>query len=399
MKDNHLKLLIISYEFVPLLGGAGTYARELAVGLARNNVKVYIITCYHGTSNSNHKIDKYLKNEYGIIIKRFHTFGKIYFLQLFYYLFKWYGIKYPNKFIYIILADARSVRFSMVFILKKYWKKCVNVFHGGQLNKIYREPSYWIRLTGINKKFKSYLINSCANITVSEFQRNQYLEIFPELRHKLFTVHHGVDEKLFKPIPILEKILIRKMYGVKSEDIVVISASRLTKNKGQDYLLKAFAKIQNKYPKVKIILAGIGDYSEELKQLTKRLGLENKIKFTGQLSREKLAMLIAACDVSVMLSRIPFEAFGLVNLEANACGLPVLATNKGGVPEAVEHGVSGIVVDPENEEEISEKLEYLFHSPNRKKLGASARNRVLMKHTCTLMAKTSLDIITKSKKF
>ena len=388
-----LKILIIGYEFVPLLGGAAAYTRELAVGLSRNGVQVHVLTCYHGKITQNMELDAQLKEQYGISIRRFRPRGKIFYFQLWYHVIKLYGFQFAQNFHWIIMADARAVRFSMVFLPKKIWPKCLNIFHGGQINKIMLNPSFWIRLLRINKQFKSYLFRSLGGITVSSFQRKQFLTLDKRLASKIHTVYHGVDEEIFKPLSRRERLNVRRQYELGHDEVVIISSSRLTAEKGQDYLLKAFAGIQDKYPNVKIVLAGGGDYAAGLKRMAKELGVESRVLFTGQMAREKLALLTAACDFAVMLSRIPFEAFGLVSLEANACGLPVLAGNQAGVPEAVEEGISGILVNPEDISAIQQGLELLLRNKKYEQLGKTALDRVLRDYTCAIMSKNTLKIL------
>jgi len=130
-----------------------------------------------------------------------------------------------------------------------------------------------------------------------------------------------------------------------------------------------------------------------LLQLTESLGIKKNVIFTGDLIRQEMAKLIAASDLAVMLSRIPYESFGLVNIEANACAVPVLAAKNAGIPEAVEEGISGFLVDPINIEEIRTTLKNILNINLLKEMGIKAHQRVLEKFTCDRMAKDVISVL------
>jgi len=386
-----LKVLIISYEFAPLSAGAATYARELAVGLSKNQAEVYILTAVHGASSQVEKYDKELYKKYGINIYRIRGFGKLFFLQLYFKIIKLFGINFESKFDYIILADARAVRFSILFIPSRYYNRCLNVFHGGQIFHMYLNPNILLKISGIHKKYVNYLKQSKINITVSAHLKRTFMHYIPEIESNIKTIYHGIDLEIFYPISNEERSLIRQRYNLNPGDFVIFSGSRLIPEKGQDYLLKAIAPIVSE--NIKIVIAGSGNYYHVLLQLTESLGIKKNVIFTGDLIRQEMAKLIAASDLAVMLSRIPYESFGLVNIEANACAVPVLAAKNAGIPEAVEEGISGFLVDPINIEEIRTTLKNILNINLLKEMGIKAHQRVLEKFTCDRMAKDVISVL------
>lgn len=127
----------------------------------------------------------------------------------------------------------------------------------------------------------------------------------------------------------------------------VLAIGRHVPQKGFDVLLRAMSLLWHEGRRnLDLILAGDGPESAELKRLAGELGLAERVVFAGRADRPATAALFAGCELFVLPSR--HEPFGIVNLEAMACGKPVLATATGGVPEIVQHGVTGWLVPPED---------------------------------------------------
>ena len=295
-------VLILSYEFTPIVGGAGTYSRELAVGLTRNNCDVNVVTCYHGLKEHNTRIDEELCGKYRIKVHRFDSHGKLFFIQMYKKIYKIFGRMYHNSFDYIILADARSTRFAVLFMNDEQLAKSVHVFHGGEIDSFFLKPNYRVRLSGIRRKFISVLLKSRANIAVSENLKNIFLSEIPQLKGKMGVVLHGIDEEMFHPLTEAERENIRGLYGIKKNAVVILSASRLIAEKGQDKLIQAFSPLAEKYQDLEMVIAGDGNYRDELKKITERLSLRDRIVFTGKLARDNLAKLMAASDYYAMIS-------------------------------------------------------------------------------------------------
>ena len=388
------KILIISYEFPPLVGGAGTYSRELAVGLSRNNYQVTVVTCYHGNAAEYNLIDKVLLEEEGVLVYRFRTFGKFFFLQMPFFLRKRLGKKFQNEFEHIILSDSRSTRYAILHFNDRQLAKSTHVFHGGEIYSFYLQPNLQVRLSGIHRRFVSSLLKSQAAIAVSQDLCDIFVNEIPELKNKIHTVLHGIDDKIFKPLSVNERADTRKKMGIEKDEFVILSASRLVKEKGQDKLIESFYGIAKKYQNVNLLIAGDGKYKSELEQQVKHLRLEKRVRFLGALSRSYLAKTMAVCDVFALLSRAQ-EGFGLVYIEANACRVPVLAGNVAGVFDAVEDRISGLLVDPNRVEDIRAKIEILLQSDLRQGLSESAYKRFKNGFTNTMMADRTLTIINK----
>ena len=198
-------------------------------------------------------------------------------------------------------------------------------------------------------------IQSCKKIiTISKNNNEAVVARFPEAREKVVTLKNGYDPKVFYLKNYDKKEILKKYKIEKEYEKIVLYAGRLTENKGIDVLLKAASKYED--GKTLTIIAGGGGLLKTLKKHAKELNLKD-IAFVGDQSQRKLSKLYNIADVLAVPSRV--EGFGLVAVEALACGTPVVATNNGGMVDFINEKV-GALVDVEDdialEKEISKIL-------------------------------------------
>jgi phosphatidylinositol alpha-1,6-mannosyltransferase len=163
---------------------------------------------------------------------------------------------------------------------------------------------------------------------------------------------------------------------------IILSINRLVPRKGNDVMIKAMAKVLEKFPDAVYVVYGDGPCRQMLKDLVEDLGLWDHVLFVdgkdGDLRREWMA----ACDVFVMVSRAigetgDVEGFGVVYLEAGAAGKPVVAGDSGGVPDAVEDGLNGFLVDPNDPLVVAEAVNKVLGDPVlAARLGEQGKARV-----------------------
>src|SRR5690606_11449918 len=142
---------------------------------------------------------------------------------------------------------------------------------------------------------------------------------------------------------------IRRRYGLADRPVAVC-VSRLVPRKGQDTLIRAWPAVLRRVPEAALLLVGGGPYRPELQRLAERCGVAGSVVFTGSVPWEELPAHYDAGDVFAMPCRtrrrgLDVEGLGIVYLEASATGLPVVAGNSGGAPDAVLDGETGVVVD------------------------------------------------------
>ncbi len=189
------------------------------------------------------------------------------------------------------------------------------------------------------------LRRASALIAVSHFTKNRLIEsgIDPE---RITVITNGVDLSRFQPREKSARILERHALGQRR---VLLTLARLDKRKGQDRMIQALPMILEKIPDAVYLLVGEGDYAPHLRRLAAEYHVEDAVIFAGPVAENEVAEYHSVCDLFVMPNRETedgdTEGFGLVFLEAGACGKAVLGGKAGGVPDAIVDGKTGLLVD------------------------------------------------------
>jgi phosphatidylinositol alpha-1,6-mannosyltransferase len=189
----------------------------------------------------------------------------------------------------------------------------------------------------------------------------------------------GIDTDHFFPT---DASILRRSLGLEDKKVIV-SVGRLVHRKGQDYLIQSMPLILHQVPNAHLLLVGQGPYLEHLQKLVKEHGLENSVTFIGRVDYKELPQYLCVGDIFAMPSRsrlkgLEVEGLGIVYLEASSCGLPVLAGNSGGAPDAVKQSETGLVVNGTDEKQIaSAAIELLNNSDSSKKMGLAGRQWIV----------------------
>jgi phosphatidylinositol alpha-1,6-mannosyltransferase len=196
---------------------------------------------------------------------------------------------------------------------------------------------------------------------------------------KMIKIAPGIDVDHFSP---QDSSQLRRDLRLEDKRVIV-SVGRLVHRKGQDHLIQALPEILKSVPDAHILMVGQGPYLSHLKKLVKELNLVDHVSFIGRIQYAQLPQYICAGDIFAMPSRSRFfglevEGLGIVYLEASACGLPVIAGSSGGAPDAVLEGVTGIVVDGENNNEIAAAaIKLLNDVDGAKAMGLAGREWII----------------------
>lgn len=150
-------------------------------------------------------------------------------------------------------------------------------------------------------------------------------------------IYNGVNKPVLKTDQ--EIIDIRKRLGLSKDDIVIGNVAHFQYYKGHDFLLEIFSKLVKKVDNIFLLLVGEGELEENLKSLAKKLDIHDKIYFYGK--SKNIYPLIKSMDIMVHPSR--WEGFGIILVEAMLCKVPIIASNRGGMPEVVENKVTGFI--------------------------------------------------------
>ncbi|MCD4783274.1 MAG: glycosyltransferase family 4 protein [Candidatus Eremiobacteraeota bacterium] len=207
----------------------------------------------------------------------------------------------------------------------------------------------------------------------------------------LEVVYNGIDFEKFKcHAQHSQKESIYSEFGLTRGDIIIGSVGSLFKTKGHEYLLKAFPGVLEKYPDSKLIVVGDGPERANLELISANLGIKEHVVFAG--FREDVPEIIGIFDVMVVPS-VWEEPFGLVNIEAMYSGVPLVATDVGGIPEIVKNDYSGVLVKPKSEEAIKQAVfQIIGNKEYRNKIKKNAKNEILLKFSIENTSKNMINI-------
>ena len=360
-----VKVCFISPEYLPLSGGTGAYVYYLSNELMKRGNSAYIITGYDESRdvkvNPQHYIF-FLKTLKAPVVKSF--------------LFAASASRKLNKIRGSFPVDITHVNLPLVpsfAVPTGFGKTLISTVHStwkGEAEAIKGEP--YSRLNS-NEKFmvsfnwflrifeEKMLERSNKIIAVSDFTRRELLQYYKVKEDKIRVIHNGVDVDKFKPAT--DKLKAKAELGFNPEDKAILSVGRLYARKGLFTLIESMVLVTRKFKNAKFIIAGKG-LSNEMKKLVNyatKLGVKDNIVFTGYFPDKKLPRLYQAADIfafSTFYENLPFAV-----LEALSTGLPVVTTNVGGIPEMIESGRNGFLVEPFNSKELADRILYYLEHP------------------------------------
>lgn len=197
----------------------------------------------------------------------------------------------------------------------------------------------------------------------------QYLIASGQEANRIHVVHNWVDFSKRKPSEFVQET--RRKLGIRDDQLIIGCIGRLHYQKGQIFLIRAFAKILLLYPNTMLLLVGEGETRKELEHEVSHLGLNRKVIFTGTATRDKYNNFLAAIDVYVQPS--VFEGLPRTLLDAMFMGKAVVATDINGNREAIENDVNGLLVPSEDADRLcSAILRILRNAKVKSKLSTSA---------------------------
>ena len=225
---------------------------------------------------------------------------------------------------------------------------------------------------------------------LGEYTRSRIASaLSPAAADRMVQLPPGVDEKTFHPDSGGD--LVRERLGLADRPVVVC-VSRLVPRKGQDTLIRAMPAILARVPDAVLLIVGGGPYDQDLRRLARETGVDASVRFTGPVPWEELPAHYGAGDVFAMPCRtrrggLDVEGLGIVFLEASATGLPVVAGDSGGAPDAVLDGETGWVVRGGSEQDAADRIVTLLLDPElRRRMGERGRAWVEEKWRWDLLA-------------
>ena len=359
-----LKIGITCY---PTVGGSGVIATELGKMLAENGHEVHFIT-----SSVPFRLDTFHPNIY---------FHEVEVNQYAVFRYPPYDLTLASKMAEVIQRenlDLLHVHYAVphavcAFLAKEMVGgdiKIVTTLHGTDITVLGYDPSLTelIRF-GIEKSDR---VTAVSDDLVE--QTHRLLETDKEID----TVYNFVDERIYYPKAEAD---LRKGYDIDENEKVIVHISNFRAVKRVPDVIEVFNRIQKEMP-AKLLLIGDGPEIQVACRLVNDLGIRDRVKFLGK--QENVAEILSICDLKLLLSEK--ESFGLVALEAMACGVPAVGTNIGGIPEVIEHGVNGFIAEVGDIESIaSYAMQLLSNDDLHKSMSTRAVEAVQTKFASNLI--------------
>ncbi|MFF0697440.1 glycosyltransferase family 4 protein [Streptomyces tendae] len=248
----------------------------------------------------------------------------------------------------------------------------------------------WAQLSAARQLLRRIGESTDTITYLGEYTRSRIAgALTPEAAARMVQLPPGVDEKTFHPASGGDEV--RARLGL-TERPVVVCVSRLVPRKGQDTLIRAMPRILAAEPDAVLLIVGGGPYERDLRRLAEETGVARSVHFTGAVPWSELPAHYGAGDVFAMPCRtrrggLDVEGLGIVYLEASATGLPVVAGDSGGAPDAVLDGETGWVVRGEDPNESADRITTLLADPQlRRRMGERGRTWVEEKWRWDLLA-------------
>jgi phosphatidylinositol alpha-1,6-mannosyltransferase len=365
VENVYKKILLVTNDFGPRTGGIETFVIGLLERISDHEVTVF--TSQQGDTS---EYDQQWFEKFGVRVIRDRS--KI-------LLPSWRVSRAVKEVVashnieIVVFGAAAPLALMSSALRKSGVKKIIALTHGHEV--------WWAKIFPFNFAIKR-IGKSVDHLTyLGEFTRQAISKALTDKSAKeMVKIAPGIDTAHFIPQP--DAMQKRKDLGLQDKKII-ISVGRLVHRKGQDKLIEAMPNVLRKIPNAHLLIVGVGPYKNHLEKLVNKLSLKEDVTFAGRIMYDRLPSYLSAADLFAMPSRSRFfglevEGLGIVYLEASACGIPVVAGNSGGAPDAVLEGVTGLCVDGTNVAEIASALiEICSDAERASHMGAAGRNWIV----------------------
>jgi len=343
-----MKLLLLSDHF-------SSHTEKWAKALARRKIEIVIFSlspkdAHNYSEYPNIKVicENYRSNSSGPLISKS------------FYLFSWFKLKKTiSSFKPDLIHAHYASSYGLLGAIARFHPLLISVWG----SDVFSFPNNYFKAMLLKYNFsKADQILSTSHVMAEETAKytSKKIEVTP----------FGIDIEKFRPMSV-DSIF-------QPSNFVIGTVKSLEKIYGIDILILAFSRLKNSFPdkKLKLLIVGEGSQRGVLESQVGTLGLRDDVVFQGAVSQNEVPKYMNMLDVFVAVSRN--ESFGVSVLEASACEKPVIVSRVGGLPEVVEEGKSGLIVESENVEEVYKAMVILMNDENlRNEMGKAGRQRVL----------------------
>ncbi|PLX23559.1 MAG: hypothetical protein C0600_14490 [Ignavibacteria bacterium] len=378
-----MNILLLTSDFLPNIGGMATHALELARAHVQNGHLLHLVHPVYGAGEDNIEemegftvhnlfVDRdtprikhlfYIRRvrEYVRRLHAEHTFDVLH----------WHDLT-PNCW------TTRALRKDIPLV----WTN-----HTSNYLEMYETSSG-------KRKIRMFLGHADAIISPSRelYEKSTATGIAPA---RNVYIPNGVDAAKFHPDNSFG--VIDKDYGLDPGRPVIICPRRLEPKNGVEYFIRAIPHVRVQVPDVQFLIVGGGfpDERERFEALLQEFGQSHDVFFTGNVPNTAMPKFYALSTIATLPSLM--EATSISGLEAMASGLPLVGTRVGGIPEIIEDGVSGILVEPRSPDQLAEQFVRLLKSEAlRAQLGAGARKRVEEEFAWPEISRRTVDVYEKA---
>jgi phosphatidylinositol alpha-1,6-mannosyltransferase len=350
------RTLLVTNDFPPRPGGIQSFVHNLALRQPAGSLVVYASTWRGAAKFDAEQPFEVVREDTGMLLptpgvaRRARELARAYDCDT-----VWFGAAAPLG----LLAPGLRRRAGIT--------RAVALTHGHEVG--------WAALPGARGLLRRIGRGADVVTYLGEYTRVRLARVLDGLT-TLERLAPGVDVDAFTPE--VDGAPVRSRYGLTDRPVVVC-VSRLVPRKGQDALIRALPAIRRRVPDAALLLVGGGPYRSALERLARETGVERAVHLTGSVPWKELPAHYAAGDVYAMPCRtrrrgLDVEGLGIVYLEASATGLPVVAGDSGGAPDAVREGETGYVVGGRDDAAVAQRIARLLEDPAlARRMGAAGR--------------------------
>ncbi len=391
---NH-RVLMLSWEFPPkTVGGLARHVYDLSRAMAAQGEEVHIITCHVPGVPSHELIN-------GVHVYRVHPVHlethdftdwverlNLAMIECAQNLIKIYRFDLVHAHDWLVAQAGR--------VLKDAWRiPLVSTIHATEFGRnrgIHNDIQRHINQIEWWLTYESWKVICC-----SKYMAREIAQVFQLPADKIRVIANGVE--IMNVMPETVDPGFRNRYAAPYEKIIYF-VGRLVPEKGVQVLIEAMPKVLAHYRNAKLVVSGKGSFQDCLEKTADRLGISEKIYFTGFADDETRNRLFAGSDIAVFPSL--YEPFGIVALEAMANRVPVIVSETGGLAEVIEHDVDGLKVCPDDVEALANAIIRLLQDPDlAQRLSQAAWNKVKLVYNWSVIATKTIkvyqEVVTQAK--
>jgi 1,4-alpha-glucan branching enzyme len=389
------KVCFISPEYWPLTGGTGSYVYYLSNELLRNGYKIHVVTGANQNQDVrvNPQLDvSFLKIPKTPIVKSFMLAGASHRKLQSVRETAAVDVTHPQLPLTPNLAVPPNYGRTLVCTVHSTWKGEAEAIRSEPYSRLNANEKFLVSFNRFLRFFEEGMLHRARRIiAVSHFTKRELTGYYNIPAEKIKVIHNGVDTRKFQPAT--DKRRAKQELGFNPDDVAIVSVGRLYARKGLFTLIESMPAVVKLFPSAKFIVSGKGQSGEMHKLIAhaQRIGVKDSIVFTGYTPDKELPKLYQAADVFAFSTFYEHHPFAV--LEALATGLPVVTTWVGGIPETIQSGKNGFLVEPFNAGQFADKILYLLEHPvQAEEMGVLARKTVLEQLDWRVVVKDAMKV-------